>query len=159
MVARKQAASRGSRGGIQKRRTALRGDKDGDVSMDAASKAKGGITKRTPTGPADSTTRRTRPGTNNATRLKAEVMRHVKSGDVTTKGRNQGPQPLEEIVVTGWTDLLASSDEASLIPSIVSFVERKATLKSPTKRPVKIKKVRQLPLISTEFVVSRFQTT
>lgn len=146
MVSRKQGASRGSRTGIEKRRAAIRGDKDGDVSMDTASRAKGGITKRTSTGNPEANARRGRSNVNGAARLKAEVMRAVKSGDVATKGRG-GPsqQQLEDIVITGWTDLLTSSDESSLVPAIVTFVERKATLKSPTKRPVKVKKVRQLP--------------
>ncbi|KAF2154834.1 hypothetical protein K461DRAFT_275998 [Myriangium duriaei CBS 260.36] len=146
MVARNKSVPKGPRGGIQKRRTALRADKDGDLSMDSSAKGRGGIAKRSSTAPpSESSGRKPRGGAASSTRLRAEVMRHVSSGNVAIKGNSRASAPtqsLEDIIITGWTECKTMSGQDSIVPALIAWVEKKATLKSPTKRPVKVKKSR-----------------
>ena len=140
MVARKHNAAGASRGGIAKRRTAVRADRDGDLVMEASARGRGGITKsRGMTHSArDHTARPGRTPTSTA-RLQSEVQRHVSSNDKSIKA----PRGLEEVRVTGWKGSKASSNPDGGVTSLVAFLEKRATLKNPTKRPVKVKKVCQ----------------
>ncbi|PSK60596.1 hypothetical protein B9Z65_746 [Elsinoe australis] len=147
MVARGKPNSRTSRGGaIAKRRSALRADKDGDVSMDTSTRARGGISKsKPPTGPAsDVSSRKPRAGLT-AGRLKAEITRHVSSGAVTVKSRGSTGTPSRapvELRITGWADSKASSGADSGVSTLITWLEKKATMRSSSKRPVKIRKIR-----------------
>ncbi|PNS20443.1 hypothetical protein CAC42_5893 [Sphaceloma murrayae] len=147
MVARKQTSARGARGGaIAKRRSTLRADKDGDVSMDPVNRSRGGISKsKPPTGPAsDGTSRKPRAGLT-AGRLKAEITRHVSSGAAQIKGRgstgSSGRAPIE-LRITGWADSKAASGADNGVSALITWLEKKSTLRSSSKRPVKIRKIR-----------------
>jgi len=144
MVARKQSGPKANRGAVQKRRSALRADKDGDLSMEASAKGRGGISKnRTPTGPAGEGAPRKPRNALTAGRLKAEVMRHVSSGTAAARGASAAT--LDEIAITGWKDAKSTATEDSIVTNLVTWLEKKATLKSPTKRPVRVRKVCQQP--------------
>lgn len=156
MVARGKPNSRTSRGGaIAKRRSALRADKDGDVSMDTSTRARGGISKsKPPTGPAsDVSLRKPRAGLT-AGRLKAEITRHVSSGAVTVKSRGSTGTPSRapvELRITGWADSKASSGADSGVSTLITWLEKKATMRSSSKRPVKIRKVCQQTSTTSSF--------
>jgi len=147
MVARKHNAAGASRGGIAKRRGTARADKDGDLVMDSSSRGdrggRGGISKAKPKAPAarDSTTRSGRAprSTVNTTRLAQELHKNVASGEGTIRA----PRGLEELRITGWTNSKAATSSDGGVTSLITWLERKATLKSNNKRPVKVKKVCQ----------------
>ncbi|KAF2221714.1 hypothetical protein BDZ85DRAFT_176915, partial [Elsinoe ampelina] len=130
-------------GAIAKRRAGLRADKDGDVAMDGSTKARGGISKsKVPTGPAgDVTSRKTRSGLP-AGRMKAEISRHVSSGAIAVKGRGTTTIRPVEIKVTGWPDSKASSGTDGGVSALIIWLEKKATQRNASKRPVKLRKVR-----------------
>ncbi|KAF4556009.1 TAP C-terminal domain-containing protein [Elsinoe fawcettii] len=145
MVARKQTGTRAARGGaIAKRRSALRADKDGDVSMDGSTRGRGGISKsKPPTGPASEVTSRKPRAGLTAGRLKAEITRHVSSGAISAKGRSTTTtnRPTE-LKVTGWPDSKAASGSDGGVSALIIWLEKKATQRNASKRPVKLRKVR-----------------
>jgi len=147
MVARKHNAG-ASRGGVSKRRSAVRADKDGDLVMDSSSRGgrggrAGGISKAKagPSATRDATSRsgRTPRSTVNTTRLAQEVQKNAASGE----GAIRAPKGLEELRITGWTSSKAATSSDGSVTSLISWLERKGTLKSTNKRPVKVKKVCQ----------------
>ena len=85
-VGRKHTAG-SSRGGIAKRRSGVRADRDGDLVMDSAPKGRGGIGKArggAAAGRGEKSGRSSRGGINSAN-FQREVLRHVSSGDATVK--------------------------------------------------------------------------
>lgn len=139
MVANKKTKAGSSRGGIAKRRGA-RPDKDGDVAMDSSSRGgRGGISKSKGTSGStrDGATKPARKPINTA-RLQREVQNHVSSGPSV-----RTPREPEDLLVTGWSNSTAATSADSGVNSLIAWLEKRATLKSPTKRPVKVKKVCQ----------------
>ena len=140
MVANNKRTKAGSsRGGIAKRRGA-RPDKDGDVAMDSSSRGGrgGGISKAKGTGGSSRDAAKPARRSVNTARLQREVQNHVTSGSSV-----RTPREPEDLLITGWSNSTASSSADSGVNSLIAWLEKKATLKSPTKRPVKVKKVCQ----------------
>ncbi|GAM85890.1 hypothetical protein ANO11243_039000 [Dothideomycetidae sp. 11243] len=103
--------------------------------MDAAAKVRGGITKRTLAGSATDPAGRKKDGkpvTRSGTRLKAEMMRQLSSGDVNIRGNNRLPtrsELPEDIIITGWTNCTSAAGQDSIVPALIAWLERKATMK------------------------------
>lgn len=113
----KAAASSSRGGGIAKRRSAARTDRDGDVSMDTTARARGGgVSKGKAKGTASKaaagnnahaqTERGGRPSRLNSERAQREIMKHV--GDAPRRGgaslgnrMNHQIHPLAQYSTTG----------------------------------------------------------
>lgn len=76
----KRAGGGSSRGGIAKRRSAARTDRDGDLVMDSSSKGRGGVAKGAGPGRGGKAARSTRGGLNSAT-AQRDILRHVSGGE------------------------------------------------------------------------------
>ncbi|GAB7347325.1 hypothetical protein MBLNU459_g4269t1 [Dothideomycetes sp. NU459] len=145
MVAEKKKSAGATRGGIAKRRSAARTDKDGDLVMDSSSRGgRGGISKARGTSHAGrgKTSKPARAAVNSDA-FQRQVLRHVASGEASTRSsKTNSHRPLEELRITGWTSSKAASNSDGGLSSLITWLEKKATLKSPSKKPVKIKKSR-----------------
>jgi len=147
-VARRPTGPRNARG-THNGRHSSRSDKDGDLVMDAFASTKprgGGISKSTRTKPSTTPTsdishRKTRI---NPDRFKSEVARHVSSGAMVITKHGRSSQDLVDIKITGWTGSKASTNDDGGIRSLITWLEKRATMKSPTKRAIRVKKVRHI---------------
>ncbi|EON61995.1 hypothetical protein W97_01213 [Coniosporium apollinis CBS 100218] len=121
------------RGAIAKRRSAARTDRDGDLVMDSAAKARGGgITKGrgrggrdgTPTGPG-------RAKNLNSEVFKREILRHVATGDAVPRGPRATTGPIKhmrDLKVTGYKNSKAAANDDGGIQSLLTFLEKRGTI-------------------------------
>lgn len=87
MVARKHAGGSSRGGGISKRKSAARTDRDGDLVMDSSSKSRGGGVNKARSAPAPGRGKSTRParGGMSSSTFQSEVLRHVSSGSSSVR--------------------------------------------------------------------------
>lgn len=145
-----------SRGGIQKRKGPSRVDDDGDLDMDAAGKrprtTPGSTTTRSGPAPRSAATRNPR----GVSRAAQNVMKHLRSGDSSAlanrvsdstearaaraRGRAAG---LTYLRIHGLRQSKAASNKDGGLSDLLSFLERKASSLSSTRRarPIMISKV------------------
>ncbi|KAK5113126.1 hypothetical protein LTR62_003705 [Meristemomyces frigidus] len=128
-----------------KRRSALKADRDGDLSMGAAIKGRAGVGKSTPpTGPRkDAGGRATRTGILGATAQREILRQAAGTRDVSMKeGRLSAARgTLVELKVTGWQKSKASDSADGGLSSLIKWLEKKASSKLGSRaRNVKIKK-------------------
>ncbi|KAL3963846.1 hypothetical protein ACCO45_000850 [Purpureocillium lilacinum] len=144
-----------SRGGIQKRKGPSRVDDDGDLDMDAAGKrprtTPGSTTTRSGPAPRSAATRNPR----GVSRAAQNVMKHLRSGDSSAlanrvsdstearaaraRGRAAG---LTYLRIHGLRQSKAASNKDGGLSDLLSFLERKASSLSSTRRarPIMISK-------------------
>lgn len=110
--------------------------------MESTAKSHGGISKRTSSGSGpDNAGRRARGGVRN-TKTRANALRRLSHEDIASQANGKPAatkQTPVDINITGWTECKKLPGQDNIIPSLISWIERKATLKSPTRRPVKVK--------------------
>jgi hypothetical protein len=144
MVSQKKptGASRNSRGGgIAKRKSAARTDRDGDLVMDPTARTRpgGGVSKGAKSGAPSSRDKITKSKTNlHGADFQQKLLKHVGSSTVHTP-RSAHSKGLEELRITGHTNSRLASTSDGGMTTLVAWLEKKATMKS--KRAIKIKKV------------------
>lgn len=137
-----------AKGGVQKRKSGLRTDGDGDLDMSAT-------TRRSARNAGAGATRGGAAGKSSrgASKISDAVQRHLKNGDVDLESRVSQPgdrkkgRPVPNLTylrVRGLKDSKASRNSDGGLSDLLAFLERKATsfTSGRRKRQVKIKKVR-----------------